>query len=120
MVSTDDGVLVIGGSMEGPWTGGPYATATVAEYKDGNWSNIGNLSRSRHNHRAFKSGSEIMIISGNDESLAYFQNVNLPIEIWNLDSNTSRFIDSTPYTPNPFTGAAAFSVDPGFCSRNSN
>ena len=65
MVSTDDSVLVIGGAT----VGYPYELSIVAEYKDQRWSNIGNLARPRHNHRAIKFGSNIMILGGNENGM---------------------------------------------------
>ena len=62
-MSTDDGVLVIGGAIGGT----PYETSIVAEYKDGSWSSIGNLARVRRYHKAIKSGSDIMILGGKEE-----------------------------------------------------
>ena len=59
-VSTDDAVLVIGGTTNGT----PFELSIVAEYKDQRWSNIGNLARARTNHRAIKFGSNIMILGG--------------------------------------------------------
>ena len=59
-VSTDQGVLVIGGRDHGP----EHETTIVAEFRDGNWNNIGNLARKRAYHNAIKSGSEIMVIGG--------------------------------------------------------
>ena len=59
-VSTDQGVLVIGGRDDGP----EWETSVVAEYRDGKWNNIGNLARKRGYHQAIKSGSEVMVIGG--------------------------------------------------------
>ena len=61
-VSTKDSVLVIGGATNGT----PYQISIVAEYKDGSWGNIGNLARNRHNHKAIRSGSNIMILGGRE------------------------------------------------------
>ena len=66
-VSTDDSVLIIGGATGGSGTIA-YELSVVAEYKDGSWSNIGNLARPRHNFRATKFGSKIMILGGNENN----------------------------------------------------
>ena len=58
-VSTDDAVLVIGGDF-----GSGSITSIVAEYKDGSWSNIGNLGQPTGALRAMRSGSNILILGG--------------------------------------------------------
>ena len=58
-VSTDDGVLVIGGDQ-----GSLTWTSVVAEYKDESWTNIGNLARPTAQHKAMRSGSNILILGG--------------------------------------------------------
>ena len=58
--STDESVLIIGG-----YTGGsPRYSSTIAEYKDGNWKNIGNLAQARAGHGAITSGSVTMVAGG--------------------------------------------------------
>jgi len=52
--------LIIGG-----WTkGSPSRTSTIAEYKDGNWKNIGNLAQARSGHGAITLGSVTMVAGG--------------------------------------------------------
>lgn len=58
-VSTDDAVLVIGGDL-----GSGRFTSIVAEYKDGSWNDIGNLARPTAQHKAMRSGSNILILGG--------------------------------------------------------
>ena len=50
--STSDNVLIIGGFT----AGSPDYTSTIAEYKDGNWKNVGNLAQARYGHGAITSG----------------------------------------------------------------
>ena len=115
-VSTDDGVLVIGGATDGS----PYQISTVAEYKDGSWRNIGNLARNRFYHKSIKLGSNIMILGGTEYNPGVARS-NMNVEIWNLDTNTSQIIDSTFTFPNhAYSHAVALPIDPGFCSRNWN
>ena len=58
--STDESVLIIGG-----YTGGsPSRISTIAEYKDGNWKNVGNLAQARYGHGAITSGSVTMVAGG--------------------------------------------------------
>ena len=57
---TDESVLIIGG-----YTGGsPRYISTIAEYKDGNWKNVGNLAQARYGHGAITSGSVTMVVGG--------------------------------------------------------
>ena len=59
--STSEGVLIIGGYTDGS----PSYTSTIAEYKDGNWKNLGDLTQSRSSHGAITSGSITMVVGGN-------------------------------------------------------
>ena len=58
--STSDSVLIIGGLTRGS----PSRTSTIAEYKDGNWKNVGNLAQARYGHGAITSGSVTMVVGG--------------------------------------------------------
>ena len=58
--STDECVYIIGGST----AGSPSYTSTIAEYKDGDWKNVGNLVQGRHAHGAITSGSITMVVGG--------------------------------------------------------
>ena len=42
----------------------PTYTSTIAEYKDGNWKNVGNLAQARYGHGAITSGSITMVVGG--------------------------------------------------------
>ena len=62
--ATRESVLIIGG-----YTGGsPSVTSTIAEYRDGNWKNVGDLAQSRSSHGAITSGSITMVVGGNPDS----------------------------------------------------
>ena len=52
--------MIIGGYTNGS----PYRTSTIAEYKDGNWKNVGNLAQARDGHGAITSGSVTMVAGG--------------------------------------------------------
>lgn len=109
-ISTEDGVLIIGGNIGGP----AILSSIVAEYKDGNWRNIGNLARPRAVFQAIKSGSQIMILGGQ-----VIGSTSVDAEIWNLITGESEIINSTFTFPNThYMQAAVFPVDVGFCSRN--
>ena len=60
--STEESVFVIGGftniSQEG------LRTSTIAEYKDDEWNNAGNLKQARQAHGAITSCSLTMVIGG--------------------------------------------------------
>ena len=58
--STDESVYIIGGYI----AGSPSYTSTIAEYKDGDWKNVGNLAQGRHAHGAITSGSTTMVVGG--------------------------------------------------------
>ena len=66
-VSTADSVLIVGGLTMGV----PNRSSTIAEYKDGNWSNIGNMNQNRDSHKAITLGSVTMIIGGNSPGGSY-------------------------------------------------
>ena len=57
---TDESVFIIGGDP-GNY---PYYSSTIAEYKNGNWKNIGNLAQARRGHGAITSGSVTMVAGG--------------------------------------------------------
>ena len=44
----------------------PYQTPIIAEYKNNEWNNVGNLKQARLAHGAITSGSLTMVIGGND------------------------------------------------------
>ena len=53
-------MLIIGGYT----AGSPMYSSTIAEYKDGNWKNVGNLAQARYGHGAITSGSITMVVGG--------------------------------------------------------
>ena len=53
-------MLIIGGYT----AGSPMFSSTIAEYKDGNWKNVGNLAQAQHAHGAITSGSITMVVGG--------------------------------------------------------
>ena len=59
---TDESVFIIGGRQYG--RGVHVPTRTIAEYKDGRWSNVGNLVQARAGHKAITLGSTVMIVGG--------------------------------------------------------
>ena len=61
--STDESVFIIGGHTGG-WSSGWGRSSIIAEYKDGSWTNIGNLAQGRHAHGAITSGSITMVVGG--------------------------------------------------------
>ena len=42
----------------------PYSTQIIAEYKNDEWNNVGNLKQARIQHGAITSGSLTMVIGG--------------------------------------------------------
>ena len=60
--STEESVYIIGG-----WSGDSSTDdriSVIAEYKNRQWYNAGNLNQSRHAHGAITSGSLTMVIGG--------------------------------------------------------
>ena len=64
VASTDESVYIIGGYTN-VW---PYYTSTIAEYKDGDWKNVGSLAQGRSYHGAITSGSITMVVGGQPNS----------------------------------------------------
>ena len=60
--SIDESVYIIGGWTEDSATGS--RSSVIAEYKDEQWFNVGNLFQSKQGHGAITSGSLTMIIGG--------------------------------------------------------
>ena len=82
--STSDSVLIIGGYT------GVYQQklSTIAEYKDGNWENVGNLAQARYAHGAITSGSISMVVGGEPNSGSTL------VYIWSSDSELSDSVIS--------------------------
>ena len=62
--STDESVYIIGGYTNGS----PSYISTIAEYKDGNWKNAGNLAQARYYPSAITSGFTAMVVGGSPTS----------------------------------------------------
>ena len=59
--STEKSIYIIGG-----WTNDPTNTPIIAEYKNDEWHNVGNLEQSRNAHGAITSGLSTMVIGGHN------------------------------------------------------
>ncbi len=59
MASTSEAIFIIGGRTS-------YSTdsTTIAEYRDGSWSNVGDLKQNRLMHSSIVMGSKIMTVGG--------------------------------------------------------
>ena len=57
--STKNSVYIIGGYINGPTN-----TPIIAQYKNDEWHNVGNLKQTRHGHGAITYGSLTMVIGG--------------------------------------------------------
>ena len=62
-VSTQTSVLIIGGYNDDGYNGDEFLSSIV-EFKDDEWTVIGNLKQARHGHQAISIGSLVMIIGG--------------------------------------------------------
>ena len=60
--STEESVFILGGYTHDSSTG--YKTPIIAEYKNDQWYNVGNLHQSRHAHGAITSGGLTMVVGG--------------------------------------------------------
>ena len=60
VASTDESVYIIGGYT----AASSYYTSTIAEYKDGDWRNVGSFAQGRGFHGAITSGSITMVVGG--------------------------------------------------------
>ena len=59
--STENSVYIIGG-----YAASPNNIPIIAQYKNDEWHNVGNLKQGRHGHGAITSGSLTMVIGGYD------------------------------------------------------
>ena len=105
MAATDDAAFIIGG----------YQTNynvynTIAEFRDNIWTQHGVLNSARRLAGSISSGSETMIIGGDDR-----YNGNLPTEVWNFYNGSHRLIEPTLSAYSQ--GVALYLVDPGFCRK---
>ena len=104
--SKDESVLIIGGYTNSS----PYYTSTIAEYKDGSWTILGNLAQARYQHAVITSRSDTMVVGG--------RSLREPsTELWDMNSRETQIIDPT-LPLDKYTSAGMFLVDEGFCSKN--
>merc|ERR1711990_267087 len=84
--STDESVLIIGGYTYGS----PSIISIIAEYKNGSWTNIGNLAQARYGHGAITSGSITMVVGGYP-----FSGSSTNTELWEFDTLETQIMDPT-------------------------
>ena len=96
----------------------PSKTSTIAEYKNGVWTKIGNLKQARESHGAITVRGRTLIIGG----LPNIDNVNpaladlrIDTEVWDLGSSETKIMNPTLTN---YMGGGFFEVEAGFCSRN--
>ena len=94
--------------------GGYYTPDVVAEYKDGQWRQRGNLYRGRAFHGAITIGVQTMIIGGIDPFFKHEPSSMQP-EIWKLDNSAYKIIQPIGVYSD---GVALFEVDANFCKKN--
>ena len=107
MASTDDAAFIIGGYQTGS-----TVYNTIAEFRDNTWTQHGVLNSARRLHGSISSGSETMIIGGDD-----YSNGNLPTEVWNFYNGNHRLIEPTLSSDTHRDGVALYLVDPDFCRK---
>ena len=70
--STDDSVYIIGGKTSGRLPR-DSRTATIAQFIDGNWNNVGQLAQARSGIRAITLESTTLIVGGTPTNRAVNQ-----------------------------------------------
>merc|ERR1711893_139332 len=94
--STEDAVFIIGGNNNGK---------RIAEYKNGKWTNVGELEKSRYDTRSITFGGQTMIIDPYDPT----------VEIWNLEQRKKLTTFERP--PGEFYGGfGMFLIQKNFCT----
>ena len=108
--STSESVLIIGGYTCNGGGSSACASSTIAEYKDGSWTILGNLAQARYQHAVITSRSDTMVVGG--------RSLREPsTELWDMNSRETQIIDPT-LPLDKYTSAGMFLVDEGFCSKN--
>ena len=123
--STKESVYIFGGFTNDSSTAS--RTSIIAEYKNGEWYNVGNLRQSRHAHGAITSGSLTMIIGGASAdgqpsvfpSFIYVSSgwiFSLQTEIWEIETLENQIIAPTLPHYN-YREVGLFLVDGGYCKK---
>ena len=96
----------------------PSKTSTIAEYKDGVWTKIGNLKQAREGHGAITVRGRTLIIGGwpniNNANVALID-LRIDTEVWDLGSPETEIMNQTLTN---YVVGGFFEVEAGFCSRN--
>jgi hypothetical protein len=103
--STENSVYIIGGYTS-PATNIPI----IAQYKNDEWHNVGNLKQTRHSHGAITSGSLTMVIGGYS-----YEGQRLQTEVWELETLANRII--APIFYHNYQELGLFLVDIGYCKK---
>ena len=119
---TDESVYIIGGLSD--FTTSILSnsiasqTSTIAEYKNGAWTKVGNLKQARGSHGAITVGGRTLIIGGMpniDNADVALMDRRIDTEVWELGSFKTEIMN--PTLTNYVVGGF-FEVEAGFCSRN--
>ena len=120
--NTDESVYIIGGLSD--FTTAiqsnaiPTKTSTIAEYKNGVWTKIGNLKQARESHGAITIRGRTLIIGGwpnIDNANVALIDLRIDTEVWDLGSSETEIMNPTLTN---YMGGGFFEVEAGFCSRN--
>ena len=128
--STKESVYILGGFNNDLNTS--RSTSIIAEYKNGQWFNVGNLSQIKYGHGAITfdhySGAITMVLGGSSEDYQPLVSLSFPIkndksyllrnptEIWKIEKLESQII--APYLEDPdYREMGLFLVDIGFCKK---
>ena len=106
--STEDAVYIIGGysSIDGKDSG--ESVTTIAEYKDGRWSRIGQMEKPKRYHSSISFGQKTLIFEGNwNEDYEH-------VELWDLERKRKVSSFKAPHD-RLYNGFAMFIVNKNFC-----
>ena len=104
--STNDAVYVIGGVSS--IDGGRYEEVkTIAEFKEGRWTKIGEMEKPRVVHGSISFGGKTLIFDDDDDT----------VEIWNLERKQKLSTFNAPHDQLG-VGFGMFIVNKDFCKQN--
>ena len=104
--SSEDAVYIIGGysSIDGKSSGKPVRT--IAEYKNGRWSRIGQMEKPKAGHGSISFGQKTLIFD-NDDAI---------VEIWDLERKRKVSSFNAPHDDFIY-GFGMFIVNKNFCKQ---
>ena len=107
--STEDAVYIIGGwsSIDDKRDG--EAVRTIAEYKNGRWSRIGQMEKPKSEHGSISFGQKTLIFEGASDDHEH-------VEIWDLERKRKVSSFNAPHDDLD-SGFGMFIVNKNFCKK---